>query len=269
MSDGRRELGPLVPELFAIIGGMLMAFIVALPLNTLIGRGVAPELVAPVVAPLIEEPTKVLGIVFLVILYPAAIATKTRGMVLGAMSGLGFGFLESVFYVLQGADPFIRVWTIFSHMIWSSIVGIGLAYVATKDFDRSSFSIGLGGFFGRALSAGFLVFLVTSMLFHGLHNAAGTFIWGDASLVVVIIMDLIALFVLFRYRATLPENLKGVDVVSVALGKFAMRPTPSGPAPSESSPPAAPVKGSKFCPYCGVSVSQSAGFCNSCGRKLR
>ena len=166
--------------------------------------------------------------------------------------------------MLQGADPFIRVWTIFSHMIWSSIVGIGLAYVATKDFDRSSFSVGLGGFFGRALSTGFLLFLVTSMLFHGLHNAAGTFIYGDVALLVVIVIDLIALFVLLWYRAHLPEDLKGADVTSVALGRFALKPASSGPAPA-----AAPAKGTRFCPYCGAPVSQNAGFCSGCGRKLR
>lgn len=265
MSNSKRELGPLVPELFAIMGGMLMAFIVALPLNTLIGRGVTPELVAPVVAPLVEEPTKVLGVVFLVMYYPLSIKSKSRGLVLGVMGGLGFGFLESVFYVLQGADPFVRVWTIFSHMIWSGIVGMGLAYVATKKFDRSSFSLALGGFFGRALSAGFLVFLATSMIFHGLHNAAATFIAGDVALLVVIIIDLLALFVLFWFRAALPEDLSKIDPVPIVMGKFALPKATQAP----EHHPSPPTKGARFCPHCGGAVSKNAVFCSSCGHKLR
>lgn len=257
-----RELSPLVPEMVALLGGIIMAFVVALPINTLIGRGVSPEILTVVVAPLVEEPTKVLGVVFLAMFYPLALAKKSKGIILGAMGGLGFGFLEGIFYViLRGADPAIRVWTIFAHMFWSGIVGIGVAIVASRAFDRSSFSTALGGFLGRALSMIFLPFLILGMFLHGTRNAAAVFIGGGAGIAVVVLVDLIALFCLYWLHIRLPEDVGTIDTSHISRA-FLWRPAEGAPAP-EVKP------GARFCSYCGTSISPRALYCSSCGRKLR
>lgn len=249
-----------MPELFAILGGMIMAFIVALPLSILItrGTGATPGIAATVVAPIVEEPTKVLGVVFLAMMFPAAVATKTRGMILGMMGGLGFGFLESVFYVLQGANVFVRIMIIFFHMIWSGIVGIGIAFVASREFDRSSIKVALEGFISNALTMGFLIFLVTGMIFHGMSNAAASYVAGDLAIAVVILIGLIAFIALYWFHRNMPDDLKPLRSNDI-LG-YAIRGRPPAPVA---------VAGARFCPDCGARVSPTASFCTSCGRKLR
>ena len=74
-------LSPLVPEIVALLGGIVSAVIIALPLNTFFGF-LSRETVF--IAPLVEEPAKAVGVIFLALSYPYVIASKVPSAVVGA-----------------------------------------------------------------------------------------------------------------------------------------------------------------------------------------
>jgi len=118
--------------------------------------------------------------------------------------------------------------------------------------------VALGGFISNALTVGFFFFLILGMVWHGLSNAAASFIAGDAAIAVVILVGLLALFTLYWLYRVIPEDLKPVQ--SGEIIGYAIRGRPSAPA--------VPV-GARFCSNCGARVSPRATFCSNCGSKLR
>ena len=75
-----RDLITLIPEIIALLGGIVSAVLIALPLSSLLN--VVPSLGPIIIAPLVEEPTKIIGVILLTLYYPNSITNKKRGFIL-------------------------------------------------------------------------------------------------------------------------------------------------------------------------------------------
>jgi RsiW-degrading membrane proteinase PrsW (M82 family) len=93
-----RDLISLIPEIIALLGGIVSAVLIALPLSSLLN--VVPSLGPIIIAPLVEEPTKIIGVILLALYYSNSITSKKRGLILGIMAGIGFAFTENLLYFL-------------------------------------------------------------------------------------------------------------------------------------------------------------------------
>src|SRR5665647_257804 len=69
-----RDLISLIPEIIALLGGIVSAVLIALPLSSLLN--VVPSLGPIIIAPLVEEPTKIIGVILLA-LYESVAKVKT------------------------------------------------------------------------------------------------------------------------------------------------------------------------------------------------
>jgi RsiW-degrading membrane proteinase PrsW (M82 family) len=114
------------PWLFAaaLFWGALIATALALPFNTafsaavdawvaqhpmvaeVLGPDAAKMISAPISAPIVEELTKVLGVLALFWLLRAEFDNMRDGFVYGALVGLGFTWFEAALYVAQGYAEF-------------------------------------------------------------------------------------------------------------------------------------------------------------------
>ena len=98
------------------------------------------------IAPPIEEASKAIGLRFV----RAEIQSTTGGLVLGMSIGLGFGFLESAFFILDGVGSFavlvlmwVRLATLVAHCATTGLTGAGYAR-ARLSGDRRAVWRGLG-----------------------------------------------------------------------------------------------------------------------------
>jgi protease PrsW len=98
-------------------------------------------------APFVEEILKGIGVVLIVLIARDEVDDVMDGFVYGALCGLGFAVVEDVFYfigvfggdvggVLQGF--FVRVIAsgLYSHVLYSGLVGMAIGFVATRREDR-------------------------------------------------------------------------------------------------------------------------------------
>lgn len=133
------------------------------------GSEAAVAFVGPVIsAPLVEETTKGLGLLLLMILARRYFNGPLDGMIYGALIGGGFAFTENILYYTRGLESdggfavlilFIMrgVLNIFGHAIYTSATGVIVGFVARK--------------WGTVM--GFLVFipaLIPGMLLHAIWN---------------------------------------------------------------------------------------------------
>ena len=111
-------------------------------MNGLLGTA-ANEWSAAIVAPLTEETLKGVGIVFIYLIARREMDDIMDGFVYGAVVGLGFAVVEDVFYFIGqfGGTPtavlegfFFRVVAtgLYTHALWSAVVGMGIAYFVTR-----------------------------------------------------------------------------------------------------------------------------------------
>jgi len=98
------------------------------------------------IAPPIEEASKAIGLRFV----RAEIQSTTGGLLLGMSIGLGFGFLESAFFILDGVGSFavlvlmwVRLATLVAHCATTGLTGAGYAR-ARLSGDRRALWRGLG-----------------------------------------------------------------------------------------------------------------------------
>lgn len=132
------------------------------------GEGFANWATPVISAPLVEETTKGLGLVLLMLLARRYFNGPLDGMIYGALIGGGFAFTENIIYytrILEGAGAFgvvvlfvMRgVLNIFGHAIYTSLTGVIMGYLVRK--------------WGTTL--GLLSFLVATwpgMILHALWN---------------------------------------------------------------------------------------------------
>ncbi|MGP5197889.1 PrsW family intramembrane metalloprotease [Brachybacterium alimentarium] len=165
----------------AILWGAAVAAFVSYLLNTgvslltysLTGSNGLVEFIGPVIsAPLVEETSKGLGLLLLMLLARRYFNGPLDGLIYGALIGGGFAFTENILYYARGLEDgggvgvvvlFVMrgVLNIFGHAIYTSATGILVGFVVRK--------------WGTGM--GFLVFipaLIPGMLLHGLWNLFAT-----------------------------------------------------------------------------------------------
>jgi RsiW-degrading membrane proteinase PrsW (M82 family) len=273
-----KELGALIPELVALLGGMISTVIIVMPLSIIVGALFAPlpAILQVLVAPLVEEPSKAIGVILLALLYPTSLRTKRRGVILGALAGLGFAFTENLLYTFRfemastiagmSAAPNILARAILPapmHALASATFAIGLVFLAQTKFDRRSFNIStvLEGIKSAEVSA----FIAIAIGFHFQYN----FLAGFAGLIGAGIGLAIIIFLFYKIYYYLPDLLTNVaisgpmqllsDAVHAEKGK------PFGKMAGGEIP----HTGIKFCIKCGAEVKQGASFCPKCGNRVK
>ena len=272
---GEKELGVMMPEMIALIGGIISAIIFVIPISVLLG------FLGSLVAPLVEEPFKVCGLVLLALYYPYTLATKRKGVILGGLAGLGFAFTENFLYLIRAetgqfgegdaasAASVALVRAIFPlsmHICCSAIVGCGLVFLAQKKFDRSSLNIST--FLKQVKSRDTLSFLVIAMALHFQYNFL-----CNLPLIGMLTGVGIAFYVFYKLYYYLPERLDTLKITGpVQLLSDAMRSKKGKPIGQIISD----VVGSgeerptvKFCNKCGAELKHGASFCPKCGVELK
>jgi RsiW-degrading membrane proteinase PrsW (M82 family) len=112
------------------------------------GPEFASRWTAALTAPFVEEILKGIGVVLIVLIARDEVDDVMDGFVYGALCGLGFAVVEDVFYfiavfggdvggVLQGF--FVRVIAsgLYSHVLYTGLVGMAVGVVTTRRDDRS------------------------------------------------------------------------------------------------------------------------------------
>jgi hypothetical protein len=228
-----KELSKIVPGLVAIVGGIICTIMVSVPIETILPGA------AWFVAPIGEEPAKMLGLLFLALFVPTAMRTKRDGLLLGALAGLGFTFLENLIYMLRGADMLIRTFVCSpGHIMWSAIVGMGIVLAAWKISEAKSGSLSENA--KKFLSVDVLTFLAIAMILHGLYDGV-----VGISLLLGIIVILLSFYVVYKLYNYLPDSMGSVKMagpvsfVSGALSSGKARPAAAATAPAPA--PAAPA----------------------------
>lgn len=148
----------IIVGLAALIGGIISTIVVALPLELF--------LPSAALAGIIEEPAKVIALIYIALVLPDWLTSKTKCALFGGLAGLGFAFTENLWYYLgflaleEGVPPELilgrTLLSLPNHALWSAIVGMGLLYVAAE---------------GKAGYKKALGFLFIAIILHGLWNA--------------------------------------------------------------------------------------------------
>lgn len=254
-TTGQPELGALVPEIIAILGGVISAMIVVLPLNTFLAILFGPTVL---IAPFTEEPLKVIGVAYLAVSYPSAVASKTRGFILGGLAGLGFAFTENIIYVTQGSSPISSILRALvcvpMHIGASSLVGAGLVFLALYVSNTGITSP--SALFQRIQSKDFLFFIGLAIAYHFLYNLTVSLF-----LPLGVFIAALGFYMVYRIYQYLPENFEGLVIDdSIGLLRQALL----------SKPSEVPVKTLKlFCSNCGAKLSDGDTFCQQCGNRIK
>jgi RsiW-degrading membrane proteinase PrsW (M82 family) len=135
--------GAVAATTLAAIGNAGWGIVVA----RLGGPEFASRWTAALTAPFVEEILKGVGVVLIVLIARDEVDDVMDGFVYGALCGLGFAVVEDVFYfiavfggdvggVLQGF--FVRVIAsgLYSHVLYTGLVGMAVAVVTTRRGDR-------------------------------------------------------------------------------------------------------------------------------------
>ena len=143
-----------------VIGALLWGGIAATTLagyanngwGLVVARAGGPEFAArwtaALTAPFVEETLKGLGVVLIYLIAPDEIDDMMDGFVYGAVCGLGFAVVEDVFYFMGvfGGTPsgvlkgfFVRVVAsgLYSHVLYTGLVGMGIGYFVSRREERS------------------------------------------------------------------------------------------------------------------------------------
>jgi len=254
------RLSLLVPEIIALLGGIVSAVIIALPVNTFLDF-IPYETV--IVAPFVEEIAKSTGVLFLAVNYPSALSDKTRGLILGGLAGLGFAFTENLFYAsIPGTDVVARaLLPVPMHVMASGVAAMGFVYLA-QDRLRITEPHRYGGessFRLRNVAS----LLVVAVVIHAQFNMLSYFGYLGSSLGLML-----AGFIYYRLGRSLPEDLQFFTVPGPLklLGSSVRVRVLKAPFPS------APVRGAEaaaeqrtYCIMCGRCIPPNRRSCEWCG----
>src|SRR6185503_17101717 len=135
--------GAVAATTLAAIGNAGWGIVVA----RLAGPEFASRWTAALTAPFVEEILKGVGVVLIVLIARDEVDDVMDGFVYGALCGLGFTIVEDVFYFIAvfGGDVggvlrgfFVRVIAsgLYSHVLYTGLVGMAIAIVTTRRDDR-------------------------------------------------------------------------------------------------------------------------------------
>jgi protease PrsW len=135
--------GAVAATTLASIGNAGWGIVVA----RLAGPEFASRWTAALTAPFVEETLKGVGVVLIVLIARDEVDDVMDGFVYGALCGLGFTVVEDVFYFIAvfGGDVggvlrgfFVRVIAsgLYSHVLYTGLVGMAIAIVTTRRDDR-------------------------------------------------------------------------------------------------------------------------------------
>lgn len=135
--------GAVAATTLAAIGNAGWGTVVA----RLAGPDFASRWTAALTAPFVEEILKGVGVVLIVLIARDEVDDVMDGFVYGALCGLGFTVVEDVFYFIAvfGGDVggvlrgfFVRVIAsgLYSHVLYTGLVGMAIAVVTTRREDR-------------------------------------------------------------------------------------------------------------------------------------
>ena len=117
------------------IGAIIPAAIVEL----LVFGGLNSTSAFAVAAGFVEEPMKQIGVARMAFRTTGGITSRRRGLIAGALAGVGFGIIESTLYtaILSSIIPLpeaigLRTMTVLLHAGMSAIAGMGLFYATTR-----------------------------------------------------------------------------------------------------------------------------------------
>jgi len=159
VNDRKFTEADVIPALIAFVGGMICVIFIVIPFGDYITGGNA------IFAGIVGEPAKAIGVIIIALKFSEWLSSKTKGAVFGAFAGLGFAFMENLWYFIwfslagfpAEAYIFRTLLSAPGHLLHSAFVGMGLVYVAAK---------------GREGGITALKLLVVAIFFHGLYNAS-------------------------------------------------------------------------------------------------
>ncbi len=165
----KSELEPILAVLVALVLGAFLGFVVSLAVNKAIasGLGDAKWLQPVFVSPLLEEGIKALCIFAVALALPRVLPNRRYSVLIGAMTGLGFGVLATTVSMMtgevQGFNAFAKlIWTPVTQPLFSAFMGIGIFVFLNRKSDESS---------GASLLFGLpVLFILLSITSHMLAN---------------------------------------------------------------------------------------------------
>jgi len=150
------EREPLAVVVAALVWGAVAATTLAAVANAgwglLVARVTDPDFAArwtaALTAPIVEETLKGLGVVLIYLIVRDELDDVMDGFVYGAVCGLGFAVVEDVFYFMSvfGGQPggvlrgfLVRVVAsgLYSHVLYTGLVGMGIGYVVSRRTEAS------------------------------------------------------------------------------------------------------------------------------------
>lgn len=215
----RWEPEPKVLLLVALLWGAGVSTLTSLFINTAITQAIydstqdaygANVLGAVVVAPIVEELAKGLGVLLLFLVRRHHFDGPVDGVVYAATVAAGFAFTENILYFARGADA---VWAVFvmrglfspfAHVIFTACTGIAIGMAARS---RKSTTVFLA----------FPVGLIGAMGLHALWNGSATL--GNSFLILYVVVQIplfIAVIVLMVWL-----RRQEADVIRARLGEYA------------------------------------------------
>jgi len=190
--EERLCLGLLIAFLTSATLATLISIVLQLALLPAVGLGV----MAVIIAPLTEEPSKALGMLIVALFLWRIIPNRRYGAALGAAAGLGFGIAESIVYIYNLASVgFLSAGLFLTrlfvtptvHLLFSAFVGIGVFVLVAQMAIRKNFLESLWGLP--------LLFLLIGMINHIVWNSIA--LLPTTSYLAIIFLDLVITFPIF------------------------------------------------------------------------
>jgi RsiW-degrading membrane proteinase PrsW (M82 family) len=231
----RYEPEPALYLAIAFLWGATVATLAALGVNTYASNvfasaGLSDNLVAVLVAPVVEETMKALGPLLILLLWRREFSGITDGLVYCGLSATGFAMVENILYLgghgyASGAEQYgpataaqnvivifiLRIMlTGFAHPLFTSMSGIGLGIAARSADRRVRWLAPIAG-------------LLVAMMLHGSWNLMATvvgltgetlvFLYGYIAVMVPIFLAVLGLAVWLRsWEGRLTERMLPVYV---------------------------------------------------------